>query len=92
MAFSFLLTSLVLFRRWQKREIIAWIAWLCGQVAVLTGAPVPHQMGPNFPNANETSIDEGPPTPGDDDDDDDDKDKVRKEQKMKITSFNVLLL
>ncbi|XP_051162976.1 multiple C2 and transmembrane domain-containing protein isoform X1 [Leptopilina boulardi] len=47
-------------------------------VAVLTGAPVSHQVGHNLANSNESVTDDGPPTPGDDDDDDDDKDKEEK--------------
>lgn len=49
---------------------------LCKQVAVLTGAPLPHQMTVHVQDTGDMTSDDGPPTPGDDDDDEDDKDKV----------------
>ena len=52
-------------------------SWLCKQVAVLTGAPLPHQMTVHIQDSTDATSDDGPPTPGDDDDDDDDKDKVK---------------
>ncbi|XP_023248407.1 multiple C2 and transmembrane domain-containing protein [Copidosoma floridanum] len=47
-------------------------------VAVLTGAPLPHQITVHVQESMDGGSDDGPTTPGDDDDDDDDKDKEEK--------------
>ncbi|XP_018403130.1 PREDICTED: multiple C2 and transmembrane domain-containing protein 1 [Cyphomyrmex costatus] len=51
--------------------------WICGQVAVITGAPLVYATS-QFQDHAEIGSDDCPPTPGDDDDDDDDKDKEEK--------------
>ncbi|KYN36255.1 Multiple C2 and transmembrane domain-containing protein 1, partial [Trachymyrmex septentrionalis] len=51
--------------------------WICGQVAVITGAPLIYATS-QFQDHAEIGSDDCPPTPGDDDDDDDDKDKEEK--------------
>ncbi|KAL0120558.1 hypothetical protein PUN28_008335 [Cardiocondyla obscurior] len=50
--------------------------WICGQVAVMTGAPLIYATS-QFQDHTEIGSDECP-TPGDDDDDEDDKDKEEK--------------
>ncbi|TGZ53312.1 Uncharacterized protein DBV15_04315 [Temnothorax longispinosus] len=50
--------------------------WICGQVAVVTGAPLIYATS-QFQDHAEIGSDD-PPTPGDDDDDEDDKDKEEK--------------
>jgi len=49
--------------------------WICGQVAVVTGAPLIYASS-QFQDHSEIGSDDCPATPGDDDDDEDDKDKV----------------
>ncbi|KAG5329593.1 MCTP2 protein, partial [Acromyrmex charruanus] len=51
--------------------------WICGQVAVVTGAPLIYATS-QFQDHAEIGSDDCPPTPGDDDDDEDDKDKEEK--------------
>ncbi|XP_011632615.1 multiple C2 and transmembrane domain-containing protein isoform X4 [Pogonomyrmex barbatus] len=51
--------------------------WICGQVAVVTGAPLIYATS-QFQDHSEIGSDDCPPTPGDDDDDEDDKDKEEK--------------
>ncbi|KAL6422907.1 hypothetical protein ACFW04_010433 [Cataglyphis niger] len=51
--------------------------WICGQVAVVTGAPLIYANS-QFQDHTEIGSDDGPATPGDDDDDEDDKDKEEK--------------
>lgn len=51
--------------------------WICGQVAVVTGAPLIYASS-QFQDHTEFGSDDCPATPGDDDDDDDDKDKEEK--------------
>ncbi|XP_025988343.1 multiple C2 and transmembrane domain-containing protein isoform X6 [Solenopsis invicta] len=51
--------------------------WVCGQVAVVTGAPLIYATT-QFQDHAEIGSDDCPPTPGDDDDDEDDKDKEEK--------------
>ncbi|XP_032671978.1 multiple C2 and transmembrane domain-containing protein isoform X2 [Odontomachus brunneus] len=51
--------------------------WICGQVAVVTGAPLIYATS-QFQDHAEIGSDDCPLTPGDDDDDDDDKDKEEK--------------
>ncbi|XP_012229757.1 multiple C2 and transmembrane domain-containing protein isoform X7 [Linepithema humile] len=51
--------------------------WICGQVAVVTGAPLIYASS-QFQDHSEIGSDDCPPTPGDDDDDEDDKDKEEK--------------
>ncbi|XP_012538193.2 multiple C2 and transmembrane domain-containing protein isoform X3 [Monomorium pharaonis] len=52
--------------------------WICGQVAVVTGAPLIYATSQFQDHAAEIGSDDCPPTPGDDDDDEDDKDKEEK--------------
>lgn len=49
--------------------------WICGQVAVVTGAPLTYANS-QFQDHADIGSDDCPVTPGDDDDDEDDKDKV----------------
>ncbi|XP_070165332.1 multiple C2 and transmembrane domain-containing protein isoform X7 [Polyergus mexicanus] len=51
--------------------------WVCGQVAVVTGAPLTYANS-QFQDHAEIGSDDCPATPGDDDDDEDDKDKEEK--------------
>ncbi|XP_011266485.1 multiple C2 and transmembrane domain-containing protein isoform X6 [Camponotus floridanus] len=51
--------------------------WICGQVAVVTGAPLIYASS-QFQDHSEIGSDDCPATPGDDDDDEDDKDKEEK--------------
>ncbi|XP_025152507.1 multiple C2 and transmembrane domain-containing protein isoform X5 [Harpegnathos saltator] len=51
--------------------------WICGQVAVVTGAPLIYASS-QFQDHAELGSDDCPLTPGDDDDDEDDKDKEEK--------------
>lgn len=62
--------------------------WISGQVAVITGTPLSHQLSSHFHDEG----DEGPATPGDDDDDDDDKDKVSISSNCYLSCYRYLIL